>query len=462
MVIDGKRKKTVITGVMYFMVLFLAFSINIFGTGYGQDWFASFQADSSRIVEKTAECKDKSYYNGPLYHSDDVSYVEAMERPGCSSDVYAPYVSQFGLQARAVAAFAPADGEAALLRYFKVIELAIAASMAAVLTVFLLKIRSLFGRFATWSSLAGLVLAPWVVAFARNMYWVEFTLFLPFIFSFVFYEWFQARRKLSWFYAIIALLMLLKCLSGYEYITTIAVSALVPVVFYELWRRKTAVLALWRHAAAVVAAAVVAVGGAMLINTAALSSYYGDWGKAYHAVTARAEARSIDGLSGVQQNVVGGIWATTPGLYPVIDRLYDLDQLKSGHGNPLVYALLSGLNYAMLPAISLPIVISEPIGTILQSMLAFVAYTALVLAWLGKKNRIETSLHRALTWAYWLSLVGSLSWLVLMPAHAYPHAHINGIIFYLPTLLITYIVMGIFIGTWLRSGKQKVVRGGKK
>lgn len=462
MVIDGKRKKTIIMSVMYFMVLFLAFSVNIFGAGYGQDWFASFQADSSRIVEKTAECKDNSYYNGPLHHNKDVSFAEAMERPGCSSNIYAPYVSQFGLQARIIAAFAPAEGGAALSHYFKVIELVLAAVMAAVLAIFLLKIRSLFGRVATWSSLAGLVLAPWIVAFARNMYWVEFTLFLPFIFSFVFYEWFQARRKLPWFYAGIALLLLIKCLNGYEYITPIAASALVPVVLYELWRRKTPVLALWRHAAAILAAAILAVGGAMLINTAALSSYYGDWDEAYRAVTARAESRSIDGLSAVQRNVAEGMWVTAPGLYPVIDRLYDLDQLKSGQGNPLIYAFLSGINYAMLPAISLPIVLHEPLSTILQSMLAFVVYTAFALAWLGRKRRMDAALHRALTWTYWLSLTGSLSWLVLMPAHTYPHAHINGIVFYLPTLLITYIVMGILIGTWLRPGKQKVARGGKK
>jgi hypothetical protein len=49
----------------------------------------------------------------------------------------------------------------------------------------------------------------------------------------------------------------------------------------------------------------------------------------------------------------------------------------------------------------------------------------------------------SLRYSYWLGLIAALSWLILMPGHAYPHAHLNAIIFYMPFLLVCYIIIGI-------------------
>ena len=42
------------------------------------------------------------------------------------------------------------------------------------------------------------------------------------------------------------------------------------------------------------------------------------------------------------------------------------------------------------------------------------------------------------------SVIGAFCWLALMPGYALPHAHINGIIFYIPLLLFVYVLIGLW------------------
>ena len=62
------------------------------------------------------------------------------------------------------------------------------------------------------------LLSPWVVAFARNLYWVEFTWFLPALFGLILSMNLKKKKILI---PCIALSIFIKCLCGYEYITSI-------------------------------------------------------------------------------------------------------------------------------------------------------------------------------------------------------------------------------------------------
>jgi hypothetical protein len=43
--------------------------------------------------------------------------------------------------------------------------------------------------------------------------------------------------------------------------------------------------------------------------------------------------------------------------------------------------------------------------------------------------------------------VGYLSWLILARSHSLVHAHINGILLYLPFALFGYIIIGLYLQT---------------
>lgn len=80
---------------------------------------------------------------------------------------------------------------------------------------------------------ASLVLSPYVVVFAKNLYWVEATWFLPMIVS----MYYGKINSLSWlsnikFFVFFVIVYLIKMLCGYEYLTTIAIASCVPIILY--------------------------------------------------------------------------------------------------------------------------------------------------------------------------------------------------------------------------------------
>ena len=64
----------------------------------------------------------------------------------------------------------------------------------------------------------------------------------PFAIAFVGYQYFKNSKRLWLFYAIELLVIFLKLLNGYEYVSTIAISVLVPIVFFELVDKKTKII----------------------------------------------------------------------------------------------------------------------------------------------------------------------------------------------------------------------------
>lgn len=432
-------------GILIFM---LSYYGNVFGLGPSQGWFQDFQQkDSAAIVRKTAQCKNEKTYEGPVAW---VDYAKFIGTESCDSGAIRPYESQYGAQSRLISFFAP-ESSVAQDRYFKAIELLLALGLSAGLLFFVRKVWQLFGIKAALTVCVLLLLSPWLAAYARNLYWVTILIFLPFLFSFLTYEWFKGAKKLYAFYLVLFALFYLRLLNGYEHVSTIMISALVPVVFFELRDKTVGIRELFRPALLIFCAGVVALALAILTNIASLAEYYHSWDKATEMVLNRAEDRASS-IEKMQPYVIGGMNATIPDVYQFVDRFYDLDQLVDGSGHPLKYLLLSILNYCLLPAVSLPVLLREPLGTITQSIVVIGIIGYICILALRRMPKFR-QYARSFQWTYWLSLGGALSWLVLMPAHAYPHAHLNAIIFYLPFLFICYTAIGIWLSS-IKFGKM--------
>ncbi len=432
-------------GVIAF-ILTLSFYFNLFGVGTNKDWFDYFQLDSSLIVEKTAQCKSELSYDGPVIPSTK-TYMKTMQSPTCSSSVLQPYDSQYGLQTRLITFFAPKD-DASLGRYFKAVKLSLAVTTAALFTLFVWQVRRLFGT-KTMIVTAGLIaISPWLVGFARNMYWMEPFIIAPFIVGFVVYPKLRKAKKTYWYYSIVAGLLFLKLLNGYEYITTISISVLIPIVFYESYRVRRSLVSFWKQAGLVAIAALVAFIGAYLVNLASLANYYHSWQVAIEKVNARASQRSLKGIQQVKPDVILNFAATSPEGYKAMDRILDMDELSTGSGPLYKYAMLSVANYLLLPVIDLPLPIDGLAGELLQSVLMLIMLGWVVIR--SMKHTAQTKkYYSAFKNAYVVSLLAALSWLLIMPGHALPHAHINGIVFSISFALIIYMAVGVVIGEWI-------------
>lgn len=448
-----ERKKSILFFSVVWVVLFLSFFGNVFGVGLWREWFDGFQRDSSAIVEKTARCKEKSGYSGPLIVAKNEDYNSVMTTGGCDASLLKPYASQYGLQARIITALAPNDS-AKLPVYFKKVNVVLSAAMAALMALVTLRVRKLFGLVAAAVFATLVAFSPWVVGYAQNMYWIEPLMFAPFAFAFLSYSYCKSSKKMWLFYLGETILLFLKLLGGYEYISTIAMSVLVPIIFFELVNNKQKVIKLWKHAVMTGVVVVVAFVGAYVTNFMALSDYYHSSDTALKMINERASERGLSGIRKMRTHAVGNLKTLLPESYEFANRFINMEELAKDRGSTYQYLAINAGNYVLLPALSLPLSLKGMVGEIVQSVLVWVLVGYLVLFYL-KRRHPSFKYYRSFLWSLHISLAGALSWLILMPGHALPHAHINGIVFYMPLLLFVYMVVGLYIGNIVKKRRKR-------
>ena len=448
-----ERKKSILFFGVVWGVLFLSFFGNIFGVGLWREWFDGFQRDSSAIVEKTARCKEKSGYSGPLIVAKNEDYNSVMTTGGCDASLLKPYASQYGLQARIITALAPKDSTK-LPVYFKKVNVVLAAAMAALMALVALRVRKLFGFVAAAVFATLVAFSPWIVGYAQNMYWIEPLMFAPFAFAFLSYSYCKSSKKMWLFYLGETILLFLKLLGGYEYISTIAISVLVPIIFFELVNNKQKVISLWRYAVMTCVVVVVAFVGAYVTNFMALSDYYHSSDTALKMINERASERGLSGIRKMRTHAVGNLKTLLPESYKFANRFINMEELAKDRGSTYQYLAINAGNYVLLPALSLPLSLKGMVGEIVQSVLVWVLVGYLVLFYL-KRRHPSFKYYRSFLWSLHISLAGALSWLILMPGHALPHAHINGIVFYMPLFLFVYMIVGLYVGNMVKKWRKR-------
>lgn len=75
-----------------------------------------------------------------------------------------------------------------------------------------------------------LILSPWMVSFARNLYWIPFSWFLPSVLS-LFLLKKKEKYMLVIFFVLITCTFAFKCLTGYEYLSSIILFASAPFLY---------------------------------------------------------------------------------------------------------------------------------------------------------------------------------------------------------------------------------------
>lgn len=128
------------------------------------------------------------------------------------------YKSQFGLQGRAYRLLARVMG---LKKDYSVLNALNALLTAAVLAALVMLLAKKYGRLFALVSYAVFLLSPWIVNFGNNLYWVEFTWFLPMLAGLVLTMRVDSRRCRVACYAAAFAAILLKCLCGYEYVSSV-------------------------------------------------------------------------------------------------------------------------------------------------------------------------------------------------------------------------------------------------
>jgi hypothetical protein len=129
---------------------------------------------------------------------------------------FSPYQSQYGLQGRVYSfLYRQLDFK---LKHFEIIN-----SLLLTLTICSLYFcyQKVFDKKYALIFLIVSISSPWVIIFARNFYWIPFTWYLPTLFAVLAY----LSKKKTIFYCLLFASVLIKSLSGYEYLSSITLMA---------------------------------------------------------------------------------------------------------------------------------------------------------------------------------------------------------------------------------------------
>jgi hypothetical protein len=130
-------------------------------------------------------------------------------------------------------------------KYFYIYKLSggfLAALSALVLTGFLLWVRFEFSPVVGWLVLAGILLfLPTITYFSRNLWWMMWLFYMPMVVSLwgtaLAYKYGPKLHHFIWIGLASGLFIFMRVACGYEYASTIMMSALVPVFYYAVKAR---------------------------------------------------------------------------------------------------------------------------------------------------------------------------------------------------------------------------------
>ncbi len=336
-----------------------------------------------------------------------------------------PYLSQFGLQGIVLSAFSPGD------LFYGAFRMVTAFLCAAVIATAVIACWRAWGGRAAAVLLALLSLSTWLNVFGASTYWQLWTMFLPTLVPLLAWRHLGTGRKKWWGAgALIAGLVFLKCLCGYEYVTTVILGAVAAVAFHE-FRGSVS----WRFSArlgAPLLAGLVGFAAALAVHVTQLMAMFGDASIIQQRMRERTYAPSdfrwMMWWARHQHDAVWG-WLvrkdSMPGLWAFQMAHYLTDS---------AVALPGPSTTGLGPAYGIPI---------WMFIVLFV-----LLAWQAWRGRqMDAGTQRRLAAAGAIGLVGALSWQVLAYGHMIHHPHLDAIVFYLPFLPIVFAMVALRVET---------------
>ncbi len=341
----------------------------------------------------------------------------------------APYESQYGLQGKIfqkLSVLLRDEGTLqtqgltqALSDCEDVLRLLCALATAGTLLLISFLILRKYGRLMAGIFYAVFLLSPWVVNFANNLYWVEFTWFLPMAAGL----WCSLRTERRFArvasYVLVFITIMIKCLCGYEYISSVMLGAILFLLvdFFSAAAERNAgktrllvrtiffmgIAALAGFAAAICLHAPVKSGGSltegirMIIQEDVLRRTYG------------ADLNAFESLPDFEQaGLNASAWATL---------------CKYFHFKTEVITGIAGNLFPLLCLV--PIVL---------------------FAWDYKKEKVKCG-ELAL---YAVSFLVPVSWFILAKSHSYVHTHMNFVLWYMGYVQVCLYVIARHLRDWVQ------------
>lgn len=424
----GKFKQFVTIHSKLLLLALLALACLILSTQYFSSWhkgswFINFQKDSEalvigKIIHDTYDRTEKitgnlysvDFENTSIHSNAEIHIKEVYNYLKNSSETkissFNTYSSQFGLQ-----------GIFYSLLWNKLgLSLNILHLLTAFLTAFVLTIISYqFSRIISASFgicfFVVCLLSPWLTSFARNLYWVPFTWFLPAIISNLFLLIKESQKNKLIVYSCFTVAIIVKSLCGYEYLSTVILFAVGPFVFLFITTNNKNKLDYFKTAFIICLLSLLGFVIAVLIHTVQRSD------------------NLVEGLIYLVKNdIERRCYGSSDQFdHPILKKSLDasvLDVLKiyilNWYSKVLYVVSIVETKFWKLCLISVTLIIAEYV-------------------FFSKKKSI---VYFALSLSF---LLPPLSWYVLAKSHSFIHVHMNYVLWYFGFVQVLYFILIAFV-----------------
>lgn len=314
-----------------------------------------------------------------------------------------------------------------------------------------------------------LILSPWVVLFARNLFWVEWTWFLPLLAAIALGN--RAVLVSRDGYLLAAALFgafFLKSLCGYDYLTTIFIASLAPLLFF-LTKNKKGIRDSLHVLSLAGIAMVMGFVCALLLHAA---SFPGSFKEGFAHINKTANKRlssdnpaaliasvcpdSVDKAVCAQdysESLTSSRTKVVARYFAFKDFLPWLGNIEGELSKQFKLELRSIYNSGEISRVKAifqkyPLSNLMAIFTLTLSTVVFLAFL-LTLAW--KTHRMKSG-QFPLAVLVWTSFLAPLSWFILFKGHSYIHTYLNYVLWF-----IGFVPFGVLFLIQQRYAKSQTV-----
>lgn len=358
--------------------LFCTFDFN------NKNTFDYFQLDSESLVTDTIKMCQTGV--NLLYRG---FFLGRYEPPESPDQHFVTYQSQYGLQGRIFVFLSHFVG-------VETLHLVCAFFFAVTGMIIVCLIAQKYNRLLAATFYLTFLLSPWITDFARNLYWVEFTWFLPMAVG-LFCAWkIDSVRYRYLCYAAAFLSLLVKSLCGYEYVSTVMmglIQFLVVDILIALTRKERGkATVLFRSILGIGIAAVAGFAIALVIH-----AYYRGSGSIIHGIV----------------------------------NIYKQDVLRRTlGGNPFNYreGNIASLDCSIWDAVCGYFKFETQIITGIDGNLFPLLCTVPLVVFYCDAREKKLDLQNV--FLYFITFLGPLSWFALAKAHSVAHMGMNYVLWY--------------------------------
>lgn len=400
------------------LILFLAlsFAFDVFGVA-PRGWFKTFQQDSEALIvgRLVPETEGGMFAQGGfprrVISADgaDVTYRHYLEGAApLPPERFSVYFGQVGVQGNFFALVDKILKTAGLSpgTRLKILQTATAAALAIVIGWIVWMFSIEFGRGGALAAYLLMFLSPWLTVFARNLYWVPFTWFLPIALTWHFYVTHPAKRAFDPIStAACGTALALKALCGFEYVSDIAGTMATIVLYGSLGAGVSFRRLIWNSVSLIVAG-VTAIGSSIGLQILCLGVYLGSFSAATNDFFFRISKRTYGDPS-----QFGELYALSLKANP-FDVL-----LQYFSGSPILRVPRVEAGWIVIPL-----------------FIALLAGSIFLLK-NGKDEAARWTGARLLLLVFG-SFISSVSWHILAKGHSQVHTHMNYVLWHLPFMLL--------------------------